>query len=155
MTAKIKMSKDTEAVCESIAKGYDRRKREYNSRRKNIIYEGGGFDYSNHIGSAGSAKGTHIADPSARKAERLEALENSLDVKFLRAVEQSLAMSGSDVADDSRTRLHNALLLNCESGRSYPYELLNIDEFSRRDFYRRRKRFIRGIGVILGLAESE
>jgi hypothetical protein len=33
--------------------------------------------------------------------------------------------------------------------------VLGIDEFSRRDFYRRRKRFIAGIAAQLGLTQFE
>ncbi|MCL1788846.1 MAG: hypothetical protein FWG33_00635 [Oscillospiraceae bacterium] len=148
---KISISKDTEALCELIARGHERRKKAFENKRLDIIYShSSGFEGA--VGGSKSA-GT-ISDPSAVKAERLERLETSLDAKFLKAVEQSLVLLGADVSRESREKLRKAVLLNCENGREYPYELLNIDEFSRRGFYRRRKMFITGIGIALGLADE-
>jgi len=151
MTIKIKTPKDVTALCETIAKGHERRKKDYESRRIDIIYHGT---------SAGSSdftvktKGSVTSDPVVRKAESLEKLENSLDYKFIKAVEQSLSSVGAGIPRDLRDRLRSAVLLNCENGRDYPYEILNIDEFSKRDFYRRRKQFLNGIGVYLGIIDE-
>jgi hypothetical protein len=147
MNVRIKTPKDVELLCELIAQGYERRKKDYETRRLEIIYSGGG-SFADHVSSRSIG---NISDQTERKAERLEELERGLDGKFLKAVEQSLMKIGTDVRRDLRERLRKAVLLNCENGREYPYEVLNIDEFSRRDFYRRRKAFVRGIGVELGL----
>jgi hypothetical protein len=145
-----KAPKDVVSLCEGIVRGHERRRKDYENRRLDIIYSGGSVVYSDYVGGA---RGNAVSDPSARKAERLEKLENSLDAKFLHAVEQSLVSAGADVARELAVRLRKAIMLNCESGHEYPYEKLNIDEFSRRDFYRRRKAFIVGVGEVLGLVE--
>jgi len=147
MTNKNSVPKDVMAMCEEVVRGYERRKKVYENRRLDIIYRGGGA-MSDYIGGT---KSTGVSDTTATKSERLEALEDSLDVRLMRAVEQSLSAVGSDVSRDSRERLRRAFLLNCENGREFPYELLNVDEFSRTDFYRRKKRFIAGVSEVLGL----
>ena len=147
---RVTVPKDVAALCEQIAKGYERRKKAYEERRLDIIYSTGST-FADPIG--GSRSPRSFSDPCANKAERLEKLERSLDAKFITAVEQSLMNTGTDVSRDSRERLRKAILLNCESGREHPYEFLGIDEFSRRDFYRRKERFITGIAVALGIID--
>ncbi|MCL2755352.1 MAG: hypothetical protein FWD35_06530 [Oscillospiraceae bacterium] len=146
-SAKIKTPDDVVSLCEGIARGYNRRKKDHESKRLDIIYSGA-TAFSDHVGGA---RGNATSDPVARKAERLEALESCLDAQFIGAVEQSLTRVGADVPRELREKLRRAVMLNCESGREFPFEILNIDEFSRRDFYRRRKAFIMGIGEVLGL----
>ena len=142
-----KIPKDVQAICEQLAKGYERRRKDYQNRRNDIIYSGG-VSYADMVGGS---RGNGTTDTVASKTERLENLEACIDVKLMRAVEQSLSATGADVPRNLRERLHKAIMLNVESGKDYPYELLNIDEFSRSEFYRRRKGFVRGIGVELGL----
>ena len=137
-TSNDKLPKDVTSLCEQIVKGYERRKKDYKNKCIDIIYSHG-----SGVVEATAKQGT--SDPCTAKTERLEQLEGSLDVKLMRAVEASLSMTGTDVGGDSCTRLHNAILLNCENGREFPYEVLNIDEFSRSDFYRRKRRFLKGI----------
>ncbi|MDR0223181.1 MAG: hypothetical protein LBI38_06590 [Oscillospiraceae bacterium] len=146
MRKKTTPPKDVMRLCEEIAKGHERRKKAYERKRLDIIYSTGG-------GFVELGRNSDISDPVAKKTERLENLEKGLDAKFIRAVEQSLSASGTDVSWESREKLRKALMLNCESGRDYPYELLGIDEFSRRDFYRRKGRFIAEIASALGLAD--
>ncbi|MCL2036430.1 MAG: hypothetical protein FWG83_03475 [Oscillospiraceae bacterium] len=140
--------KDVEGLCEQVARGYERRKRDHERRRFDIMYSGG----SGFIETGGRSAG-NIGDPCARKAERLEKLDCGLDARLIKAVDESLFVLCADVSRDLREKLMKSILLNCESGRDYPYEQLGIDEFSRTDFYRRKRRFIRGIGVVLGLVE--
>ena len=149
-TAKNCVPEYVAVLCEQIVKGHEKRKKDYESKRTDIIYShSSGFDEA-----VGASRGVgHISNSCATKAERLEQLEDSLNAQFLRAVEQSLVSLGDDVPRDSREKLRKAVLLNCESGREFPFEILGIDEFSRRDFYRRRKRFILGVGAALGLTE--
>jgi len=146
---KEKTPDDVVSLCEGIARGYNRRKKDYENRRLDIVYAGSVSTAFCDL--VGGAKGNATSDPVARKAERLEKLENSLDARFIHAVEQSLAHVGADVTRELREKLRRAVMLNCENGRDFPYELLNIDEFSRRDFYRRRRAFVEGIGAVLGL----
>jgi hypothetical protein len=144
---KNKIPKDVTALCEQVVKGYERRKKDYENKRLDIIYHSGG-GLTDFVG--GRAAGS-ISNPNACKAERLEKLEESLDYKLIRAVDESLMMLGADFSRDLRDRLRTAVMLNCENGREFPYEVLNIDEFSRRDFYRKREKFITGIAAVLGL----
>ena len=136
-------------LCEEIAKGYEMHKTVYEQKRMDIIY-------STYSGEAVISRSPNRNTSSAieSKAERLEKLEGSVNARLVRAVEQALTAVGADVADESRRKLRKAILLNIESGREFPYEELNIDEFSRRDFYRRRGRFIEGIAAGLGLWEG-
>ena len=151
---KNKVPKDILVLCEYIARGYERRKKDYENRRTDIIYHSSAGYFADRVGGGGGSKCGNVSDPSARKAELLEKLENSLEARFMKAVERALAEVGGDVTRDSREKLRKAIMLNCESGRDYPYEVLNIDEFSRRDFYRRRRRFIVGIGEALELIQQ-
>jgi hypothetical protein len=138
--------KDVLALCEEIAKGYQRRKKDFENKRYDVIYFAGKqADY------VGGARGNSASDPVARKAERLEALENSLDAVFLRAVEKSFVAIGADVTREMREKLRKAIILNCEDGRKFPYDRLDVSEFTKSDFYRRRKNFVVGIGANLGL----
>ncbi|MCL1881095.1 MAG: hypothetical protein FWF76_02845 [Oscillospiraceae bacterium] len=142
-----KLPTDIISLCEDIAKGYNRRRKDYENRRLDIMYHSGAR-FENYTGGA---KGIAVSNPVARKVERLERLESGLDYKFIKAVENSLSKAGSDLPNDCRKRLTNALMLNSENGKDFPYEKLGLDEFSRRDFYRRRKKFIIGIGAFLGI----
>ena len=152
MMSKIEIPKDVAVLCEQIAKGHARRKKSYENKRLDIIYSGAAS--GSFADRVGGAKGSGVSDPNAVKAERLERLESSLDAHFVKAVEQALLMLGADVSQESQKRLRKAVLINCENGKEYPFEFLGLDEFSRRDFYRRRKRFIIGIGAELGLIDG-
>jgi len=145
-TSKVSVPKDVTALCEQVARGYERRRRDYERRRLDVIYSRG-----SGVVEFGGRSG--FSNPNAYKSERLERLEGCLDVKLIHAVDEALLMLGADVVRESRERLRRAMLLNCENGREFPYEVLGLDEFSRSDFYRRKKGFIKGIGVALGLVE--
>ena len=146
---KNKTPKDVTALCEQIVRGYERRRKDYQNKRDDIIHSCG-VNYSSIVG--GKTTG-NTSDPTQRKAERLQRLEDSLDFRLMRAVEQSLLSTGTDVSETVQRKLHNAILLNIENGREYTYEFLNIDEFSRSDFYRRKRRFLKSIGTELGLID--
>ncbi|MCL1866426.1 MAG: hypothetical protein FWF82_03345 [Oscillospiraceae bacterium] len=141
--------KDTMALCEEIVKGHVRRQKALENKRADIIHAGGSVSYSEHVGGS---RGNAVSDPTAKKTEKLEKLENGLDALFIRVVEETLADTGKDVVRDSRDKLRKAIMLNCENGRAFPYEMLGIDEFSRSEFYRRRKVFITQVAQRLGLA---
>jgi hypothetical protein len=149
MLNKLKVPKDVTALCEQVAKGYERRKKSYEQQRMDIIYRqpSGGADF---VG--GHTPGRN-GNPTAFKAERLLKLENGLDMQMIRAVDEALLMTGTDVSRDSREKLRKALLLNCEDGKEFPFEVLGLDGFSRSEFYRRKRMFIAGIGAALGLVE--
>jgi len=138
--------KDVLRICEEIVKGYGRRKRNFEQRRLDIVYYCRGGSGFARVGG-----GSGVSNPVAEKNERLEKLDASLDALFIKAVEQSLVEVGDDVAREPRERLRKAILLNCEDGYEFPYEMLDVGEFSRRDFYRRRKKFICSVAAALGL----
>ena len=72
------------------------------------------------------------------------------DVQRIHAVEYAL---GHDIQDcDTRQRLRNAIGLNCESGKKYPFERLNADGFSRSEFYRRKDKFLYSVAKYMGIA---
>ena len=74
------------------------------------------------------------------------------DVQRIQAVEYALDQIGHDIQDyDTRRRLRNAIVLNCESGKKYPFERLNADGFSRRDFYRRKDSFLFSVAKYMGI----
>ena len=97
--------------------------------------------------------------PSAHEARRttedkqmmLEALEHTQSFKQMRAVEHAKARVGADLPEMLKDALQDALILNCQNGRRYPYERLFLVGISRSDFYRQRDAFFRSIADELGL----
>ena len=137
---------DVVALCEQIAKGHERRLAEYKAKRLDILYYSGcGGD------NIGGTRSTDISDTTAKKAQRLEELEQSLDARFVEAVEQAIVSVGFGKNEEFRARLRKAIILNCVNGKEHPYQYLNIDEISRAEFYRHRKGFFRRIAKELGL----
>ena len=110
-----------------IVRGHGLRRAEYNSRCRDII---------------ASTDGITNADPTSQQGDMLLALQNTKAYKYILAVEDAADGIGRDMPDGMRVRLRRAVLLNCESGKEYPYEYLNCDFVSRRDFYRRKERFL-------------
>jgi len=148
---------DIKQICLWYVRGYDRMVRNYLKKREDVIYEtpvafaeyrDGGETRRQYFGhSAG-----RVSDPVADKQERLEAIEEQPETKRMRAVEQAQLSIGGDVqSEEVRQRLRQGILLNCKSGRKYPFEILNLSEFSQRDFYRRKDRFLQQIAQITGL----
>jgi hypothetical protein len=150
MMNKITVPKDVQAICEQVARGYERRKKEFARRRADIIYRGIGVSCEGRVGSGAG----RISDPCAVKAEQLEKLDGSLNARLIRAVDESLVMLTASFPRDSGEKLCKAILLNCEDSREHPYEFLGLDEVSRTEFYRRKKKFIKCIGVVLGLVDG-
>lgn len=75
------------------------------------------------------------------------------DVQRIHAVEYALNQIGHDNQDcDTRQRLRNAIVLNCESGKQYPFERLAVDGFSRSEFYRRKDKFLYSVAKYMGIA---
>lgn len=87
----------------------------------------------------------------SRRAKEREQLPQ--DVQRIKAVEYALIQVGQDIQDqDIRQRLRNAIVLNCGSGKKYPFERLAVDGFSRRDFYRRKDKFLFSVAKYMGIA---
>lgn len=90
--------------------------------------------------------------PVENMQQALERLERSPDARRVAAVDKAKLLIGNDLQDEElRRKLTNAILLNCESGRNYPFEILGVDGLSRRDFYRRRNRFLQDVAEKFGI----
>ena len=73
----------------------------------------------------------------------LAAMEKWPEIQKMRAVEQAKELIGADISNkEGRVRLQNAILLNCKSGRRYPFRFLDVSGISERDFYRRKDTFL-------------
>ena len=90
--------------------------------------------------------------PVENMQQALERLEQCPDARRVAAVDKAKLLIGEDLQDEElRQKLTNAILLNCESGRNYPFEILGVDGLSRMDFYRRRNRFLQTVAENFGL----
>lgn len=58
------------------------------------------------------------------------------------AIRYALETAAAELTGEPKQKLKYALLLNCESGKDWPFEYLNLPGVSRSDFYRRRERFL-------------
>ena len=93
-----------------------------------------------------------VGRPVENMQQALEKLERCPDARRVAAVDKAKLLIGEDLQDEElRRKLTNAILLNCESGRNYPFEILGVDGLSRMDFYRRRNRFLKSVAEIFGL----
>ena len=68
---------------------------------------------------------------------------SAADLKRKRAVQSAEQTIGKDIrSPELRQQLRKGMMLNITSGRSYPFERLGLDFVSKRDFFRRRDRFL-------------
>lgn len=144
-----------------IFNGYKRRVKWYHEQRRNII-ESGAANFSTYTEEINGKKtecrvyfghGSSVGRPIESKGDALLALEYHPETIRMRAVEQAKLTVGHDCAnEETRQRLLDSILLNCENGRNYPFEILNLTEFSRSDFYRRRDKFLLEIAKYLDMA---
>lgn len=152
---------DVRQVCIQLVKGYDRRVRDYHDRRQSII-EGTPSHHEvlkDPDDPDDWRKTTWAYQPSTHCASRttenimdqLLGLEDLPDTKRMRAVEQALHRVGLNLPEDMRRKLVRAVMLNCQSGRRYPYRVLDVDGFSERGFYRERDLFLLDIAKSLDL----
>ena len=145
MSHKDKMPHDIEQACLWVVRGYDRRVRAY----YDAVYQ---VEHGTYCADGSGGRPIGIGRPCETKAEALAEIDGWPETKRMRAVEQALhAISCDVVSEEQRKRLRFGIMLNCESGRKYPFEYLSVDCVSRMDFYRRRKRFLREIAKFLCL----
>lgn len=149
---------DVKQECIWIVRGYKRRVDAYLAARRDII-DGTSCRYE-IVKDKRTGKYIRVYPPSGHVASRsseektmqLAAIEEWPETKRMRAVEQAKLQVGTDVVNsESRMKLLDAILLNCAGGRKYPFRVLNITEFSERDFYRRRDTFLADVAKYLGL----
>lgn len=115
---------DVREICIQMVRGYDRRKQNYCDRQHNAVN-----------------------DPLM-----LADLEEHPETKRMRAVEIAQRCIGLELPEATRDKLADAIMLNCKSGRRYPYENLNLDEIEPSEFYAQRYRFLVNIARYLQLA---
>lgn len=155
---KDKLPWDIKQECLWIVRGYDRRVKQYIAERQEII-EAGGENYVTYTHIENDKPEEHRAymphtNGAGRLVEdkqaQLEAVEHYPETLKMRAVEHAKLRIGSDCASEElRQRLVSGIVLNCQSGRNYPFKYLNLPEFSQRDFYRRKDAFLTGIAKLL------
>ena len=154
--AKKALDEDIKQQALWIVRGYKASLRRYMAARQDVIlatpcsfgeYVSGGetrrqyFPHSSEVGR-----------PVENMQQALERLEQSPDARRVAAVDKAKLLIGEDLQDgELRRKLTNAILLNCESGRNYPFEILGVDGLSRRDFYRRRNRFLQDVAEKFGI----
>ncbi len=149
-----KLPWDIKQECLWIVRGYERRVKQYIAQRQDII-EAGGENYVTYKHVEGQKTeerrvyfphSSNTGRPVEDKQAQLEAIEQFPETQKMRAVEYAKLRVGSDVkSEESKRRLLDGILLNCESGRKYPFEYLDLSGFSRMDFYRRRDDFLSDI----------
>ena len=127
----------------AAARGYEAAVRAYRKERQLILNSNGGsLPGEGHSGNRWS--GTRATE---KKAERLESLERAYWVREMHAVERARDRIGASLPDDMRDMLKKAIMLNCLSGKKYPFERLYVVGVSRRTFYRHRAAFLEDIAA--------
>ena len=143
---------DLRQLCIQLVRGYDRRVRDYYDRRREIV-EGTSVQYTvlkDPNDPDGWKNSAWVYQPKAHNAsrttesiaERILALEDLPDTKYMRAVEQAQLRIGLDLPEDMRQKLVKAIMLNCTAGRRYPFECLDVEGIERTNFYNRRTVFL-------------
>ncbi len=149
-----KLPWDIKQECLWIVRGYDRRVKQYIAQQQDIIdaggenyvmyrhVEGNKFEERRAIMPHANNTGRPIEDRQAQ----LEAIEHFPETLKMRAVEYARLRIGLDCGSkEERQRLTNGIILNCECGRMYPFQYLNLPDFSDSDFHRRKDAFLRDI----------
>ena len=152
---------DVRKVCIQIVCGYQRRRQEYmlrraelmDNRQDKIITIRDARDPDNEKLHEGVClPGSHTASRTTEDVtERILGLEDIPETKRMRSVEYAAKRVRRDLPENVREKLRTAIILNCKSGKKYPYKVLDIDGFSERGFYRERDRFLMDIAVFLEL----
>ena len=141
--------------CLWIVRDYERMRREYKRQRRDILDASGGH-YTTYVVDGEERRAFMPSQHSATRTTedrqmQLEALEQTLMVKQLRAVEHSLAKVGKDMPEMLQDSLRDAILTNCQNGRKYPFERLYVVGIERRSFYYIRDEFFYNIACELGI----
>lgn len=152
---------DVRQTCIQLVRGYDRRVREFYDRRREII-DGSPSRFEvikDKDAPEDWQKSAYYFPPSAHSASRtgedktmqLLGLEDLPETKRMRAVEEARRSIGLDLPEVMRAKLVDAIMLNCKSGRRYPYEYLDVEGIGRTDFYMRRTHFLMDIAKCLDM----
>lgn len=162
MSKKPALPYDLRQECLWIVRGYDRRVKAYHEARRNVI-DAASCQFVDLSPAEGERDGSRVylphgsgaGRPNESKYDQLQAIERWPETKKMRAVEQAKLQIGLDLENEEmRQRLTECVMLNCQSGKRYPYRYLNLPYISERDFYRRREEFLLEIADHLNILES-
>ncbi|MCQ4948253.1 hypothetical protein [Bittarella massiliensis (ex Durand et al. 2017)] len=138
-----------------IVRGYQASLQRYREKRQQVLLSA--CD-DNLIGIAKNAEGVSVEKENGngqgvrRTGQELKKLESLADARRIAAVEQARKKIGCDLKNQElQKRLTEAIMLNCENGRQYPYERLGIDEIGRTNFYERRASFLKEVAILAGV----
>ena len=150
-----KLPWDVKQQCLWIVRGYERTRRDYLRARREIL-DAGGERYVNYTADGEERRAylpaSHVAGRTAENvALRLEGLERTAAFRNMRAVEHARARIGEGLPEALADALREAILLNCQNGRRYPFERLYVVGIGRSAFYELRDRFFRDIAEEVGL----
>ena len=139
-----------------IVRGYKASLRRYMAARQDVIlatpcsfgeYAAGGETCRQYYPHS-----SDVGRPVENMQQALERLERSPDARRVAAVDKAKLLIGNDIQDEElRRKLTNAILLNCESGRNYPFEILGVDGFGKTNFYKRRLEFLGNVASFFGI----
>ena len=139
-----------------IVRGYKASLRRYMAARQDVILATP-CSFGEYVSEGETRRqyfphSSEVGRPVENMQQALERLEQCPDARRVAAVDKAKLLIGEDLQDEElRRKLTNAILLNCESGRNYPFEILGVDGLSRMDFYRRRNRFLQTVAENFGL----
>lgn len=157
---------DVKQQCLWIVRGYERARREYLKQRRGILDAGGGGSGTTYLAEIGKGEdgkpkyeerraflpASHSASRTTENiAMQLAGLESTQSFRQMRAVEHARARIGEGLPDALRDALQDAIMLNCQNGRKYPFERLYVVGISRTVFYEIRDSFFRNIAQEIGL----
>lgn len=155
--AKYRLPEDVKLTALSYVKGYPRRKAEYMMKFNDIV-AGKGFPFETYTISGYDERGDpcelecrvpidrvfgSIGNPTQQKAFLLAELSKHPETVRMRAVEKAMELIGDRIMNDElREKLVQAIMLNCDSGRVYIYEDMDLPGISRKAFFAERRRFL-------------
>lgn len=154
--AKKALDEDIKQQALWIVRGYKASLRRYMAARQDVILATP-CSFGEYVAGEETCRqyfphSSEVGRPVENMQQALERLERSPDARRVAAVDKAKLLIGEDLQDEElRRKLTNAILLNCESGRNYPFEILGVDGLSRRDFYRRRNRFLQDVAEKFGI----
>ena len=138
-----------------IVRGYQASLQRYLDKKQQILSSG---SIGTLIGTAKTAEGASAKKEDNNGHEvwgterKLKNLESMADARRIAAVEQAKKRIGSDLKNEElQKRLTEAIVLNCENGRQYPYERLGIDDIGRTNFFERRAFFLKEVAFLAGV----
>ena len=154
--AKKALDEDIKQQALWIVRGYKASLRRYMAARQDVILATP-CSFGEYVAGEETCRqyfphSSEVGRPVENMQQALERLEQCPDARRVAAVDKAKLLIGEDLQDEElRRKLTNAILLNCESGRNYPFEILGVDGLSRRDFYRRRNRFLQDVAEKFGI----